>query len=191
MTDEFILDFAAITTQLVGELDIIAHDAIPYPWFCKDIFRKRDLQWAGYVGEFSQQDYALVFGINLEFTPAWRKIYPKIKGNFEYFSDFLHQHKNFEWHWMARPGVIAKNPETRYLSPRMWTFQPDLTEWLTELEDILDRKKMWSQSIPIRPQIQIMRYIGLPDQLADDSLIRQNIQQTMLDLEPLVYFLGK
>ena len=186
-----IQNFAAITAQLVGELDIIADDAKPNPWFCKDIFRKRDLQWAGYVGDFSKQEQALVFGINLEFTPAWRKAYPKIRDNFDYFSKFLHEHKNFEWHWMARPGVIAKNPEIRFLSPKMWTFQVDLTEWVRELVDTLERKQMWSPSIPIRPQMQIMRHIGLPIQFPDAHLIKQNIQQTVIDLQPLVDFLGK
>ena len=186
-----IQDYAAIAAQVVGELDVIAHNAKPNPWFCKDIFRKRDIQWAGYIGDISAQEQALVFGINLEFTPAWRKVYPKIKGNFEYFSEFLSQYTNLEWHWMARPGVIAKNPEIRFLSPNMWTFQVDMTKWLRELEDILDRKKMWSATVPIRPQIQIMRYIGLPIQLSDVPLIKQNVQQTALDLQPLVNFLGK
>lgn len=191
MTHTPIQEFAAIATRLVGELDIIAHEAIPNPWFCKDIFRKRDLQWAGYVGDFSKQEHALVFGINLEFTPAWRKVYPKIKENPDYLLAFLRKHKNLEWHWMARPGVIARNPEIRYLSPRMWTFQVNLNEWLDELEDILDRKKMWSASAPMRPQVQIVRYIGIPNQLFDVSLIMQNLHQTVIDLEPLVDFLGK
>ena len=150
MSNNHLQSFADITAQVIGELDTIAPDAIPNPWFCKDIFRKRDLQWAGYVGDISEQENALVFGINLEFTPAWRKIYPKIKGGLEYFSQFLRRYKNFEWHWMERPGVIAKNPEIRYRS-RMWTFQVDLAQWLVELEEILDRKKMWAQSTPIRP----------------------------------------
>ncbi len=184
-------DYAAIAVQVVGKMDVIAHNATPNPWFCKDIFRKRDLQWAGYIGKISNQEQALVFGINLEFTPAWRRIFPKIKGNIEYFSGLLGKYKNLEWHWMARPGVIAKDPEIRFLSPNMWTFQVDLTKWLSELEDILEKKKMLSASVPIRPQIQIMRYIGLPIQLSDVPLIKQNVQQTALDLQRFVDFLGK
>ena len=191
MTHTPIQEFAGIAVEIVGELDTIAQDAKPNPWFCKDIFRKRDLQWAGYVGDFSKQEHALVFGINLEFTPAWRRVYPKIKENSGFLSDFLRRYKNFEWHWMARPGIIAKNPEIRYLSPRMWTYRVDMTEWLDELEEILERKKMWSTSVPMRPQVQIVRHVGLPNQLIDVSLIRQNIHQTVIDLQALVDFLGK
>ena len=190
MNQLFIQDFAAITAQVVGDLEI-RPDAEPNPWFCKDIFRKRDLQWAGYIGDISLQTNALVFGINLEFTPAWRKVYPKIKKNFSFFSEFLGKYRNFEWHWMARPGVIAKNPEIKYLSPPTWTFKVELKEWLSELEDILEKKKMWSSSIPIRPQIQIVRCVGLPMQLSDTVLITHNIEQTVLDLQLLVDFIGK
>lgn len=190
MTHTPIQDFAEIAAQLVGKMAIIAPDAFPNPWFCKDIFRKRDLQWAGYIGDFSTEKEALVFGINLEFTPAWRKVYPKIKADFGYFSDFLRRYKNLEWHWMARPGVIAKNPEIRFLAPKTWTFQVNPAEWLVELEDILEKRKMWSSNVPMRPQIQIMRRVGLPIQLTDKPLIKKNIHQTVLDLKPLVDFLG-
>jgi hypothetical protein len=189
MDPVIIQDFATITAHVVGDLDVIAPDAEPNPWFCKDIFRKRDLQWAGYIGDFSLQKHALVFGVNLEFIPAWRRAYIKIKEDFAYFSQLLGKHRNFEWHWMRRPGVIAKNPEIKFLSPpRTWTHQVELTIWINELEDILERKKMWSPSIPMRPQIQIMRLVGLPIQLNDRSLITQNIQQTVIDLQPLVDF---
>lgn len=191
MAQTSIQEYAGIAAEIIGVVDPIVPDAIPNPWFSKAIFRKRDLQWAGYIGDFSKQEHALVFGINLEFIPAWRKVYPKIKVNIDFISKFLRRYKNFEWHWMARPGIIARNPEIRYLSPRMWTYQVDMTEWLNELEDILEQKKTWPNSVPIRPQIQIMRHIGLPYQLTDVSLIKQNIQQTVIDLQPLVDILGK
>jgi hypothetical protein len=73
----------------------------------------------------------------------------------------------------------------------MWTFEVNFTEWFGELQDILEKKKMWSASAPMRPQIQITRHIGLPIQLTDLSLIKQNIQQTVFDLLPMVNFLGK
>lgn len=189
MNQAIIQDFAHITAQVVGDMDIIAPDAEPNPWFCKDIFRKRDLQWAGYIGDISLQKQALVFGINMEFIPAWRRAHLKIKEDFASFSQLLGKHRNFEWHWMARPGVIAKNPEIRFLSPpRTWAFLVELPKWISELEDILEKKKMWSPSIPMRPQFQIMRLVGLPIQLNDISLITQNIQQTVCDLQPLVDF---
>ena len=191
MSDANLQDYAIIAAQVVSELDIVNPNAEPYPWFCKDIYRKRDLQWAGYIGPISNQDEALVFGINLEFIPAWRKVYPKIKGRFSTFSELLTQNVNLEWHWMGRPGVIARYPEMRFLSPRMWAYQVDLDQWIRELEDILDRKTMWSATAPLRPQMQIMRHIGLPSQLTDSSLIRQNIEQTVHDLGPLVEFLRK
>jgi hypothetical protein len=184
-------DFAFLAAQVVGELDVVNPYAEPYPWFCKDIHRKKDVQWAGYIGPISVQEEALVFGINLEFTGAWRKAYPKIESQFSSISELLTRYKNLEWHWMGRPGVIARNPETRWLSPRIWTFQVDLQHWVHELEDILDRKTMWSATAPMRPQMQIMRHIGLPSQFKDSALIRQNIEQTVLDLWPVVEFMGK
>jgi hypothetical protein len=190
MTRNSTQDFADIISQIIGDLDIVNPDALPNPWLCKNIFRKKDLQWAGYIGDFSQQEHALVFGINLEFTGAWRRIYPKVRDNYNYFSECLRGYLNFEWHWMARPGVIAKNPEIRYRS-RMWAYQVDVDAWLGDLDSILERRVMWSPSVPMRPQMQIVRCIGLPTQLSDVSLIRQNIQQTVADLQPLVDFLGR
>jgi len=188
MTNTPVDKFAAIAAEIVGEIDTIASDAMPFPWFCKDIFRQRDVQWAGYVGEIWQDKHALAFGINLEFTPAWRKVFPRIKGNLDYFSNYLQGFQNLEWHWMGRPGVIAKNPKTSYLSPNIGTCYVDYTKWLIELDNILEQRKMWSQNIRMRPQIQIMRQIGLPAQLIDEDLIRQNIEQTVVDLQPFVNF---
>jgi hypothetical protein len=191
MSGMILADFAAVAARAVGALDVVNPDADPHPWFCKNIYRKKDLQWAGYIGPFSEQKTALVFGVNLEFTPAWRKAYPKIKSNQSRFSELLKMHKNYLWHWWGRPGMITRNPEVRPLSPPIWTNQVDVQEWIGELEDILDRKKMWSESIPMRPQIQIMRIVGLPNQLNGSDLILTEIQQTVLDLQPLVMLIGQ
>lgn len=180
--------FAAIAAKIVGEIGTTASEAMPFPWFCKNIFRARDVQWAGYVGEIWHQKQALAFGINLEFIPAWRKVFPKIKGNLDYFSNYLQEFQNLEWHWMARPGRIAKNPKIRYLSPKVRTCDVDYAKWFTELEDILEKRWKWSSSTSIRPQIQVMRHVGLPTQLTDEVLIKQNIEQTVIDLQPLVDF---
>lgn len=189
MSNDTIHEYAELAAQVIGDLDIIAPDANPNPWFCKDIYRKRDLQWAGYIGDFSKQTKALVFGINLEFTPAWRRIFPKIEANLSTFSEFLTRHKNFEWHWMGRPGMIAKDPGIRFMDEKKWTWQVDFSAWLTELENILNGNTKWSETIPMRPQMQIMRCVGLPGQLSDKNLIKQNILQTTLDLQPLVEFM--
>ena len=188
MTNSPIERFAAIAAKIVREIDTTNSAAMPFPWFCKDIFRDRDVQWAGYVGEIWQQKQALAFGINLEFIPAWRKVFPKIKGNLDYFSNYLQGFQNLEWHWMARPGGIAKNPKVRYLSPKIRTCDVDYSKWFTELDDILEKRWKWSSSTPIRPQIQVMRQIGLPAQLTDEELIKQNIDQTVVDLQPFVDF---
>ena len=191
MSSSTIQDFAAITSQVIGDLDTIASDAEPNPWFSKNIYRKRDLQWAGYLGPIGSVEKALAFGINLEFTPAWRRVYPKIKDNLQYFSQLLSRYPNYEWHWWGRPGTIAKNPKVKWLTAAMLTNQVDLTTWVSELEDILERRKMWSSNAPMRPQIQVMRQVGLPSQLVESAYIRQNIHQVVHDLEPLVEFLGK
>jgi hypothetical protein len=187
MTDPAISDFAAIAALIVGKIDEINPDAEPNPWFSKDIFRKKDLQWAGYFGDIDGQPRAFAFGINLEFTPAWRRVFPKLKRHITVFSHLVSQLEGYEWHWMGRPGMIAKNPPIKYFS-RLRTSQVDFTGWITELENILDRKVMWSASVPMRPQIQVMRNVGSPDQLRDTSMFRQNIEKAVKDLRPLVAF---
>lgn len=188
MTPPHIEDFARIADQVVGKMDVINVAAEPYPWFCKDIFRKRDLQWAGYIGHVNDQENALAFGVNLEFTPAWRRVFPKLKHNIETFSMLLCRHKGYDWRWMGRPGVIAKNPPVRFLSPIVPTEQIDITKWVRELEDILDRKVMWSVRAPMRPQIQVMRKVGSIDEINEISAVHHNIKQTVNDLKPLVAF---
>ena len=89
MKEEAIQQFADIVVGVIGPLDIFASDAMPNPWFSKDIFRKRDLQWAGYIWDFSRQGKALVFGLNLEFIPAWRRAYPRIKESLTFFTRIL------------------------------------------------------------------------------------------------------
>jgi hypothetical protein len=49
---------------------------------------------------------------------------------------------------------------------------------------------MWKLDVPMRPQIQVMRLMGLPNDISNTALIKQNIQQTVLDLQPLVDFIG-
>jgi hypothetical protein len=179
-------DFATITSQIIGELDELKLDAKPWPWFCRNIFREKDLQWTG-----SQGQKALALGLNLEFTPAWRRIYPKIKNNPLYFSRLLGNCHNFEWHWKGRPGMIAKDPPTKYLTPVIWVDQVDLTKWMSDIEDILDKRKMWSSKVPMRPQLSIMRQVGAISQVFDSVILHQSIQKIVDELDPLIAFLGK
>lgn len=44
MTTTSLNDYAAIAAQVIGKLDVIAPNSEPNPWFCKNIFRKRELQ---------------------------------------------------------------------------------------------------------------------------------------------------
>lgn len=189
MPDDTIYDFAEMASQVIGKLDRLVADAELYPWFCKDISRKRDLQWGGYLGRIGSEEKVLAFGLNLEFTRAWGRVYPKIRGNLQQLSALLNRYPNYEWHWWGRPGMIAKNPPRRNLAPEVWANQVDVTKWVSELEDILERRKMWSVTVPMRPQMQIMRNVGLSDPPTDRVLIRENIQQVVYELEPLVAFL--
>jgi len=182
-------DFKEITSQVIGEIDLYTPNAEPNPWFCKNINRKNDLQWAGYLGQIGSERKALAFGLNLEFTPAWRRVLPKIKSDFQYFSQLLSQYANYEWHWWGRPGVVAKNPKVRVLATATWTNQVDLTSWLSDLEDILEKRKKWSLDVPMRPQIQVMRQVSLLNQIMDSTIIGQNIKQIEQELKPLVNFL--
>ena len=181
-------DFAEITRQVIVDLDTITKNADPYPWFCKDIFRKKDLQWAGYLGPIGSERNAMAFGLNLEFTSAWRRIFPKIKSDIQYFSQLIGKYPNYEWHWWGRPGIIAKNPPREIITDPMWTNQVDFASWVNELEDILEKRKMWSQDVPMRPQIQIMRQVGLHNQILDSKLLSQNIKQIVEELGELVEF---
>jgi hypothetical protein len=174
--------YARIVEQVVGDLHIAAK-AKPNPWFCKDIFLPKDLQWAGYIGDFSTYSTAMVFGINLEFRGAWDRVRRQIKKNLPLFSELLCKHKDLEWHWMSCPTQRSENPPIRHIYPKLWTYQVDYVKWFDELEDILDNKKH------LRPQIQVMRLIGLPEDKSNTALIKQNVEKTVLDLQPLVDFL--
>lgn len=85
--------------------------------------------------------------------------------------------------------MIARNPPIRFLSPIVLTYQVDANKWIDELENIINRKIMWSASFPMGPQMQIMRQIRLPAQLGDSSLVRQNIEHVVNDLNSMVEFL--
>ncbi len=106
--------YANMAAQVVGDVQKVP-TAQPHPWFCKEIFLPRDLQWAGYIGDFSIQKQALVFGINLEFTEAWKRVYPKIKENLSLFSGLLGEHQGLEWHWMGRPSSLGMQRSTNML----------------------------------------------------------------------------
>jgi hypothetical protein len=186
MSAEILQRFAEISEEVIGRLYIISPEAKPWPWFCKDIFRKRDLQWAGYLGPFSKQEDALAFGINIEFIPAWRRALPKIVDHISEFSLYLSKLENMEWHWWGRPGRLMRNPGIKILHDPIWASQVDARNWLSELEDILDGKLLWSENIPMRPQIQIIRLVGTSAQISDQELIRQNVRQVVMDLESLV-----
>jgi hypothetical protein len=188
MSSEILQSFAEITGEVIGRPDRVSPDAKPWPWFCKNIFRKRDLQWAGYLGPFSKQADVLAFGLNIEFIPAWRRAFPKIKENIRDFSLALSKLENMEWHWWGRPGRLAKNPEIRFLAKTTWASEVDVTSWANELEDILNGQTIWSENIPMRPQIQIVRLVGISTQISDADLIRQNVRQVVADLESIAAF---
>jgi hypothetical protein len=184
-----IFTYARIVEQVVGKLHI-APTAKPNPWFSRDIYSPRDLQWGGYVGDLGIHKVAMVFGLNLEFLGAWKRVYPKVKENLPAFIEMLTKHKDLEWHWMSRPTQRSKDPPIKFLSPNMWTYQVDFEKWLIELEEILYPTKVRKLS-PIRPQIQVMRLIGLPEDISNPALIKQNVEQAVLDLQLLVNFLGR
>lgn len=190
MTPNYFIKYSEIVENIIDDLDGKEEHGKPYPWFCKNIYRKDDLQRAGYIGPFSKQENALVFGINLEHTPAWKRAFPHIREHADSFSELLSKLMNMKWHWWGRPGQRSPNPPRRTLLQHgSWTSEVDVDRWLKELEDILNREKMWDikTDVTMRPQLQIMRLVGTCDQLLlDEDLIEHNIQQTISDLKPII-----
>jgi hypothetical protein len=189
MTSNCFTKYSEIVENIIGELDRNKEHGKPFPWFCKDIFRKNDLQWAGYIGFFSKQENALVFGINIEHKPAWERVFPHIREHADSFSELLSKLVNMKWHWWGIKGKIRRNPpRDPQLQHEEWTSEVVVNRWLEELENILNRKKLWweDNKTHMRPQLQIMRLVGTCDQLLlDEDLIKHNIQQTIADLKPI------
>jgi hypothetical protein len=158
-------------------------------WFCKDIRRKKDLQWAGYVGKYSDINRALVFGLNLEFTPAWRRLYPLLIAQSGYLQSIFASLDDAEWHWWGRPGYLVRNPEIEWLQQAIPPSMVDVLSWLNELEQILDRKKTWSNGRPMRPQMQIMFVVGEPVVPLNELEIVRNMENVYNRLSPLASLL--
>jgi hypothetical protein len=184
-------DLADAAVKVLGTLDTLNPQADPYPWICKDINRKDDIQWAGYFGPIFNESRALVFGFNLEFTPSWKRIFPKLCRETDTFSAMLKAVPGYEWHWWGRPAIIRRNPKVRVLSAPTLTERVDVNLWMTELEDILEKRKGWSTSVAMRPQIQIVQQVALSSQSSTLSSLSAGIQKIILDLKPIALFLEK
>jgi hypothetical protein len=92
---------------------------------------------------------------------------------------------------MAKGIPQNQGPPRRSFGPNVPVSEVDVPSWLTQLEDILERRIMWSDKVPMRPQIGIVRLVGRIDQIDDAALIRQNIQDVVQELEALKSFLGR
>jgi hypothetical protein len=184
-------DLAEAAAKVLGKLDTLNPQADPYPWFCKDINRKKDIQWAGYYGPIFDESNGLVFGFNLEFTSSWKRIFPKLCRETETFADMLKAIPGYEWHWWGRSAVIGRNPRVRFLSKPIPVEQVDVNLWITELEDILERRTGWSTTIAMRPQIQIVQQVAISNQATTSSYLCSVIQNIILELKPIALFLEK
>lgn len=159
-------------------------------WFCKDIRRKKDLQWAGYVGECSGINHALVFGLNLEFTPAWRRLYPLLIAQSGYLQSFFASLEDAEWHWWGRPGYLVRNPEIEWLQQAIPPSRVDVLSWLNELDQILlSQKTLRSNGRRMRPQMQIMFVVGEPVVPLNELEIVRNMENVYSRLSPLASLL--
>lgn len=185
------IEFADAATKVIGKLDILNPQADPYPWLCKDINRKKDIQWAGYVGPIFDEKNALVFGFNLEFTASWKRIFPKLCRETDTFTGMLQSIPGYEWHWWGRPAVIGKNPKVRFLSKPILTEQVNVNMWISELEDILEKRMGWSSTIAMRPQIQIVQQVALINQASTINSLSARIQEIVLELKAISLFLEK
>ncbi len=115
------------------------------------------------------ENKAFVFGFNLEFTASWKRIFPKLCRETDTFAEMLKAIPGYEWHWWGRPAVIGRNPKVRVLSKPIPAEQVDVNLWITELEDILEKRKGWSSSVAMRPQIQIVQQVALSNQASTSS----------------------
>jgi len=184
-------EFADAATKVIGKLDTINPQADPYPWFCKDINRQDDIQWAGYLGPVFDENKALVFGFNLEYIASWKRIFPKLCRETDTFSDMLKSVPGYEWHWWGRSSNIGKNPKVRELSNPIRTERVDVNLWITELEDILEKRKGYSSNVAMRPQIQIVQQVGLSGKISTPGSLCEGIQKIISELKPISLFLEK
>jgi hypothetical protein len=178
-------------TKILGNLDTVNLQADPYPWFSKDINRDDDIQWGGYIGPIFDESKALVFGFNLEYIASWKRIFPKLCRETDTFADMLKSIQGYEWHWWGRSAVINKNPKVRVLAPPVRVEDVNVNRWLSELEDILEKKTGWSSAITMRPQIQIVHQVGRGKHASDTNSLMADIQKVMQDLKPIALFLEK
>jgi hypothetical protein len=181
-------DLTGAAEKVLGKLDIVNPKADPYPWFCKDINRDDDIQWGGYFGPVFDEPKALVFGFNLEYIAPWKRIFPKLCREMDAFEELVHSAAGYEWHWWGRSAVVNDNPKVRVLAPPVRAEDVNVNRWLSELEDILEKRTGWSSAITMRPQIQIMRQVGAVNR--SDAQVA-DIQQVMQELKPIALFLEK
>ena len=186
MEDSLILTHYAkiFEDNFVGPVE--KRENAPTPWFCKDIWRKKDLQWAGYLGKCSGINRTLALGLNLEFTGAWRRVYPKIRANFRDMQSILAGLDSAEWHWWGRPGFRVPNPGTDFLQDPIPSSQVDVLSWLNELEKILNHQKTWRNGKPMRPQMQIMFVVGEPIAPLNEVQLVRNMGSVFERLSPLL-----
>jgi hypothetical protein len=184
-------DLADAATKVLGKLSSVNPQADPYPWFCKDINRKEDIQWAGYLGPIFDEDKALVFGFNLEFTASWKRIFPKLCRETDTFTGLLQNIPGYEWHWWGRSSIIGKNPKVRVLSEPILTGELNVNMWLSELEEILEKRQGWSPTIVMRPQVQIVQQVALSNQVCTQDSLISRIQEIVSELKPIVGFMEK
>jgi hypothetical protein len=185
------IEFADAAAKVIGPLTTLNPKADPYPWFCKNFNRKDDIQWAGYNGPIFEESKALVFGFNLEYLASWKRIFPKLCRETDTFSGMLQNLPGYEWHWWGRSAIIARNPKYRVLSKPVPVEQINVNMWISDLEDILERRTGWSSSVAMRPQIHIVKKVASSDRASAPGSLAARIQEIVNDLMPITLFLEK
>lgn len=181
--------YSRIFRRVVAGID--DESDLPVPWFTYNIWY--DLQWTAYVGPCQTSDECLAFGLNLEKTPTWVKVHPRVA--MQAFQDILSSLDNIEWRWHGRPRQKMRNPPFDGGGPYavMPVREVNVHDWLPQLDSILDGSWTWRggnlHGGLIRPHVQLMRCVGVASMEQSSDEVAASMRATMSALQPVVSFL--
>ena len=180
--------FSKIFQPIIEKECVTNTNASPFAYFFCNVFAQKNLQWGGYIGKGFGKQLVLSLGLNLEFLPPWRVAYPNILQNKRTFQNHLRILSDYEWHWLGRPGFIAKNPEVIELSKPICASDLNVEAWLEELNDILEKRKTWRNGLQMRPQFLLLGQIGEPDIINQPDIVSKRAKIIVKELSPLIGF---
>jgi hypothetical protein len=182
--------YSRIFCSVVKSID--ADSDLPVPWFTCKIWR--DLQWTAYVGQCQGNDKCLAFGLNLENTPTWTRVRPRLE--LPRFQEIISSLDAIEWRWQGRPRQKMKNPPFEGGCPYaiMPANEVNVREWLPDLDAILSGRRTWEggnlHGRLIRPHMQLMRRVAPASMEQLPDTVAANMRMTMSLLQPVVLFLS-